>query len=73
MILVLVYFKEVLVILDLIGVMKDDLRLVLCGMVVWVFGKIGGDGVGEVIEKVMECEKDEEVFYEMNCGFELLV
>ncbi len=35
-------------------------------------GKIGGDGVGEAIEKAMEREKDEEVLHEMNRGLELL-
>lgn len=38
----------------------------------WALGKIGGDGVGEAIEKAMECEKDEEVLHEMNRGLELL-
>ena len=34
--------------------------------------KIGGDGVGEAIEKAMQREKDEEVLHEMNRGLELL-
>ena len=38
----------------------------------WALGKIGGDGVGEAIEKAMEREKDEEVLHEMNRGLELL-
>ena len=70
-ILALAHFKETSAIPDLIGVMKDDPRPVLRGTA-WALGKIGGDGVGEAIEKAMEREKDEEVLHEMNRGLELL-
>ena len=71
-ILALAHFKETSAIPDLIGVMKDDPRPVLRGTAAWALGKIGGDGVGEAIEKAMEREKDEEVLHEMNRGLELL-
>ena len=70
-ILALAHFKEASAI-HLIGVMKDDPRPVLRGTAAWALGKIGGDGVGEAIEKAMEREKDEEVLHEMNRGLELL-
>ncbi len=70
-ILALAHFKEASAIPDLIGVMKDDPRPVLRGTAAWA-RKIGGDGVGEAIEKAMEREKDEEVLHEMNRGLELL-
>ncbi|MEB9608156.1 HEAT repeat domain-containing protein, partial [Bacillus cereus] len=71
-ILALAHFKEAAAIPDLIGVMKDDPRPVLRGTAAWALGKIGGDGVGEAIEKAMQREKDEEVLHEMNRGLELL-
>ncbi|PEI86389.1 tRNA epoxyqueuosine(34) reductase QueG [Bacillus toyonensis] len=71
-ILALAHFKEASAIPDLIGVMKDDPRPVLRGTAAWALGKIGGDGVGEAIEKAMEREKDEEVLHEMNRGLALL-
>lgn len=71
-ILALAHFKEASAIPDLIGIMKDDPRPVLRGTAAWALGKIGGDGVGEAIEKAMQREKDEEVLHEMNRGLELL-
>ncbi|AEA14159.1 MULTISPECIES: tRNA epoxyqueuosine(34) reductase QueG [Bacillus] len=71
-ILALAHFKEASAIPDLIGVMKDDPRPVLRGTAAWALGKIGGDGVGEAIEKAIEREKDEEVLHEMKRGLELL-
>ncbi|PGC21172.1 tRNA epoxyqueuosine(34) reductase QueG [Bacillus pseudomycoides] len=71
-ILALAHFKETTAIPDLIDVMKDDLRPVIRGTAAWALGKIGGEGVGQAIEKAMEREKDEEVLHEMNRGLEML-
>ncbi|KFN15020.1 tRNA epoxyqueuosine(34) reductase QueG [Bacillus pseudomycoides] len=71
-ILALAHFKETTATPDLIGVMKDDPRPVIRGTAAWALGKIGGEGVGEAIEKAMEREKDEEVLHEMNRGLEML-
>ncbi|PEE34198.1 tRNA epoxyqueuosine(34) reductase QueG [Bacillus pseudomycoides] len=71
-ILALAHFKETTAIPDLIDVMKDDPRPVIRGTAAWALGKIGGEGVGEAIEKAMEREKDEEVLHEMNRGLEML-
>ncbi|MDF2086506.1 tRNA epoxyqueuosine(34) reductase QueG [Bacillus pseudomycoides] len=71
-ILALAHFKETTATPDLISVMKDDPRPVIRGTAAWALGKIGGEGVGEAIEKAMEREKDEEVLHEMNRGLEML-
>ena len=60
--LALAHFKEASAIPDLIGIMKDDPRPVLRGTAAWALGKIGGDGVGEAIEKRCNVRKTKRFF-----------
>ncbi len=71
-IIALAHFKETSALPSLIEVFQKDERPVIRGTAAWAIGRIGGEGVEDVLQKGLMHEEDEEVRMEIQKGLNLL-
>lgn len=71
-IIALAHFKDQTAVLDLIELIKNDVRPVIRGTAAWALGKIGDKEALDILMNLREKEKDQEVIEEMSKGIEML-
>nr|WP_078414590.1 tRNA epoxyqueuosine(34) reductase QueG [Priestia abyssalis] len=71
-IIALAHYKDSTAVLDLVRLLKEDVRPVIRGTAAWALGKIGEKSAVEDLEIAYDREQDEEVRAEIEKGLQML-